>query len=270
MSPPLRARVYTAPWSRYPPAMQGVFHSVIIPVLHEAASIAALVAHIRSLPAPGPVEIVVVDGAPGADTLAALDVVNGPDLLLVPSPAGRAGQMNLGALASHGEILVFLHADTTLPHEAFSLIAETLADPAVAGGAFDLEFGPQATPGQRWIARRANSRSRRTRVPYGDQAIFLRRTVFRSLGGFAPLPLMEDLAFMVRLRTAGYAIRILDAPVTTSPRRWQREGTALCTARNLLIRGLYHLGLPPAWLAPLYRFDRPNALPRAAKDIPHD
>lgn len=231
--------------------------SVIIPVLHEADTIVETVAHVRSLPASGGVEIVVADGAPECDTIAALQAAGyGDDIVPVRSTAGRARQMNLGALASRGDILVFLHADTLLPFDAFVAIRDTILDTPAIGGAFDLDFGPEATPGQRWIAEKANARSRRTRVPYGDQAQFLMRGVFQSLGGFAPIPLMEDVELFTRLREKRRPIRILDSPVVTSPRRWQQEGTFFCTARNLFIRGLYHAGVPPRFLAPLYRFGK--------------
>lgn len=238
--------------------------SVIIPVLHEADTVAETVAHVLSLPASGGVEVVVVDGAPEADTLAALrEAGPWPDVLAVASPPGRARQMNLGALASHGETLVFLHADTVLPFDAFAAMRTALLDTPAVGGAFDLDFGPDATPGQRWIARRANARSRRTRVPYGDQAQFLDRGVFFTLGGFARIPLMEDLELFTRLRDAGRPVAILPGPVVTSPRRWREEGTVYCTARNLCLRALYHAGVPPRFLAPFYRFSRRGGGPRA-------
>ena len=107
--------------------------------------------------------------------------------------------------------------------------------------------------GLKCITWAANQRSRLTRAPYGDQGIFLRRADFLALGGFAELPLMEDMELMTRLRRSGRRIRLLDAAVTTSARRWEKEGLLRCTGRNLLLRALYHLGVPASRLAGFYK-----------------
>lgn len=197
----------------------------------------------------GGVEIIVVDGAPKSDTL---ERVHGYPVLGLASPPGRGVQQNTGAAAASGDVLLFLHADTILPDNAYTLIRQTLSDPLLCGGAFSLAYEPR-TPGLDFIAMAANLRSRRTRVPYGDQAIFLRREVFRDMGGFAPLPLMEDLEFMTRLRRLGHKIRILAVPVRTSARRQLSEGLARCTLRNLFLRLFYHLGVAPSVLSRLYQ-----------------
>lgn len=218
--------------------------SVIIPVYHEASHITH---HLRSLELPD-AEIIVVDGAPDQDTLAAIESAN---VQKIASPPGRGIQLNHGATQAKGEILLFLHADTTLPLHALDLIRRALRDPGISGGAFRLCYDSPRL-GLACTAALANIRSRWTRAPYGDQAIFVRAEVFRALGGFAPIPIMEDLDFMTRLRRAGHAIRILDAPVLTSARRQEREGLLRCTTRNLLLRLLHHLGVSPARLARLY------------------
>ena len=227
--------------------------SVVIPVFREEA-IAALLADLLARPDAGALEVIVVDGAPGRDTLARIpaQLAKDPRLSLLASPPGRGVQQNAGAGAARGDILLFLHADTRLPDNAFSLVRQCLADPAPAGGAFSLGYA-EASPGLTFIAAAANARSNFTRVPYGDQAIFVRREVFHLLGGFRPLPLMEDLEFMTRLRRRGHAIRILAFPVRTSGRRQLREGLVRCTLRNLFLRLLYHLGVPAGRLAGLYR-----------------
>ena len=169
---------------------------------------------------------------------------------------GRARQMNAGAAAAQGSVLLFLHADTSLPPEALDLIQKSLADPDICGGAFALRIVPSGGlpgPGLRCIARAANLRSKLTRAPYGDQAIFLRQDCFQALGGFADIPLMEDLEFMTRLRRSGRKIRLLDAGAATSARRWEAEGLLRCTGRNLLLRALYHLGVSPRRLARFYK-----------------
>ncbi len=221
--------------------------SVIIPVYREAG-INDLLDDLLARQHMDNAEIIVVDGAPDHDTLTR---ITAPRITTLPSPAGRGQQQNRGAEAARGEILLFLHADTLLPDHAFTLIRQALANPDVAGGAFSLSYAP-ARPGLSFIAAAANLRSGRTRVPYGDQAIFVRRSVFHELGGFAPLPIMEDLEFMTRLRRQGHTIRILAMPVRTSARRHLREGILRCTLRNLLLRLLYHCGAPSSFLAGLY------------------
>lgn len=227
--------------------------TVVIPVYREEG-VAALLAGLLSRPDAGGIRIVVVDGAPDRDTLARIpaDLAADQRLLLLPSAPGRGVQLNAGAAAADGDILLFLHADTLLPAGAFTLIRQALADPALSGGAFSLRYA-ENSPGLSLIAAAANARSNFTRAPYGDQAVFVRRKVFQRLGGFRPVPLMEDLEFMTRLRRQGHVIRILAVPVRTSGRRQLREGLLRCTLRNLALRLLYHLGVPPGLLTGLYR-----------------
>lgn len=234
------------PVSRPGPCRRRRVISIIIPVYHEASRINRL---LRSLSVFPDAELIVVDGAPEQDTATAIESGR---VLRLASPPGRGIQMNLGAARATGEILLFLHADTILPDQAPHLIRRALRDPRISGGAFSLRYA-SSRPGLALIAMLANIRSAWTRAPYGDQAIFLRAEVFRSLGGFAEIPIMEDLEFMTRLRQSGHAIHILRTPVQTSARRQDREGLVRCTARNLLLRLLYHLGLSPARLARLYR-----------------
>ena len=194
-------------------------------------------------------EIIVVDGEPNAGTLGR---IHGYPVTGLSSPPGRGVQQNAGAAAASGDVLLFLHADTILPDNAFTLIRQAMDDPLLSGGAFSLSYEPR-TPGLAFIAWAANLRSRHTRVPYGDQAIFLRRDVFGAMGGFASIPLMEDLELMTRLRRQGHKIRILAMPVRTSARRQLGEGLVRCTLRNLFLRLFYHLDVAPAFLSRLYR-----------------
>ncbi len=222
--------------------------SVVIPVFREAG-IALLLDDLLARPDLDDTELIVVDGAPETDTLAR---IHDPRVIRLSSPPGRGIQQNAGARVASGDILVFLHADTVLPQNAFHLVRQTLADPTLAGGAFRLGY-VQGGPGLSFLAAAANLRSGLTRAPYGDQAVFLRRTIFETLHGFASIPIMEDIDLMTRLRRAGQRIRILDEPVRTSARRQLREGLVRCTLRNLCLRLLYHCGLPPAYLVRLYR-----------------
>lgn len=221
----------------------------MIPVLRESAAIRPCLRRLRRLPAPGPAEFLVVDGAPEADTLAAL---NAADAIPVRSPRGRGVQMNAGAARASGEVLLFLHADTQLPRNAFFAISDAMADARIAGGAFDLAID-SPRPIFRVMERTASRRSRLTRIPYGDQAIFLRRPVFAALGGYREIPLMEDVDLMVRLRRAGQRIHILPDPVRTSPRRWERDGVLFGTLRNWTLVTLYALGVSPDRLVRFYR-----------------
>jgi rSAM/selenodomain-associated transferase 2 len=222
--------------------------SVIVPVYREPG-IVGLLDDLRARPDAGDMEIIVCDGAPDADTLARV-----PERLAarLHTPPGRGVQLAAGADRARGDILLFLHADTRLPESAFSLIRMTMSDRFLSGGAFSLRYA-EPSAGLSFIATAANLRSGATRVPYGDQAIFLRREALRQVGGLRPIPIMDDLELMTRLRRAGHRIRILAIPVLTSGRRQLREGLVLCTLRNLLLRALYHCGVPASVLAGLYR-----------------
>ena len=227
--------------------------SVVIPVYGEEG-ISALLGDLLARPDAAETEFIVIDGAPARDTLTRVPAHQSADprVTLTASPAGRGVQQNAGARAARGDTILFLHADTLLPDNAFTLVRQTLHDPSLAGGAFSLRYAEDSA-GLAFIAAAANLRSNSTRVPYGDQAIFVRREAFEAVGGFRPLPIMEDLEFMSRLRRAGLPIRILAMPVRTSGRRQLREGLVRCTLRNLTLRLLYHLGVPPRMLAGLYR-----------------
>lgn len=222
--------------------------SVIIPVLSEEAGINALVDHLRAIGYGFNLEILIADGHPGRTTLAALDR---PGVVKVPAPRGRAMQMNAAAAKSTGQVLVFLHADTTLPAGAFQSMENVLADGRLAGGAFAL--GIRSTwPSLALIARVATLRSRLTRVPYGDQAIFLTRQAFAALGGYQDMPILEDVDLMRRLKHAGMSIGFAHGRTLTSPRRWQADGVLARTLRNWAIILLYLLGVSPERLAAMH------------------
>lgn len=213
--------------------------SIIIPVLNEATIINDTLAHIASMPFTGLREVIVVDGDSNGATLQAIIA---PGVQGLVSRAGRARQMNTGAASAKGDILLFLHADTLLPPQGLSAVDEICGRGDLAGGAFDLSI--QATGwAYRLIEQVANWRSHLSRIPYGDQAIFLKRDVFDRLGGYRELPLMEDVDLMRRLKKAGGRIAIGPLRVQTSARRWQREGILYTTFRNWALMGLYLLGV---------------------------
>src|SRR2546425_611229 len=167
-----------------------------------------------------------------------------------PAPRGRARQMNAGAAAARGDVLLFLHADTRLPAGYAQAVAGALADPAVVGGRFDVRLDA-AGLAYRAIGRLISLRSRLTRVATGDQAIFVRRAVFERLGGYPLVPLMEDVALSRAMKRVG-RVACLSETVTTSARRWQRHGVARTVLVMWALRAAYYAGVPPARLARVY------------------
>jgi rSAM/selenodomain-associated transferase 2 len=159
--------------------------------------------------------------------------------------------MNAGAAVATGEILLFLHADTHLPTQFERLVRQALQNAGTVAGAFELKIDAQLR-GLRLVERMVNVRSRFLSMPYGDQAIFLKATVFHEIGGFPDLPIMEDFELMLRLKRLG-RITIVPAPVLTSGRRWQKLGVVKTTLINQLIIAGYFLGIPPAQLVRWYR-----------------
>jgi len=226
----------------------GPSFSVIVPVLGEGDRINQLVDHVRTVGYGRNLEIIVADGHPRCTTLAAMDR---PGVLKLACPTGRARQMNAAAILAKGRVLVFLHADTNLPAGAFEAMEMVLEDPGKAGGAFDLGIrSPRLA--LKLIARAASLRSRLTRLPYGDQAIFLRREAFAAVNGYQDLPILEEVDLMRRLRRAGLSIGFAKGRTATSPRRWETEGVWRRTARNWYISLLYWLGVSPARLKDMH------------------
>ncbi len=222
--------------------------SIIIPVLHEATAINPLIKHLRDLPSSRPPEIIVVDGSERGDTLSA---IRPGDVVKVATGRGRARQMNAGAERAHGDVLLFLHADTELPAGAFSAIRRCFEDYLIVAGAFDL--GIRSRRGifritELYVALR----TRLTRVPFGDQAIFIRKDYFQRLKGFRDIPIMEDVELMGRIRKRGDRIRIIPRKVITSSRRWDHEGVIYATLRNWTLQLFYAFGVSPERLAGLY------------------
>lgn len=223
--------------------------SVVVPVINETDGINQLIGHLGSLRKGNDIEIIVADGEPQGRTL---NAIQDDRVTRVLSRKGRGNQMNKGADAATGEILLFLHADTYLPSGAFEKIDAVMRTGRYAGGSFDLgiESGRIAF---RIVEQAASLRSRITRIPYGDQAIFVRREIFQSMGGYMDFPIMEDFDLMQRLKRAGHPIIIISHKVRTSPRRWEKEGVFYCTVRNWTLVTLYMLGVSPEKLARFYR-----------------
>jgi len=217
--------------------------SVIIPTLNEAQNIRATLAPLRH-PAFG--EILVADGGSLDGTVAQA----APVTQVLTAPTGRARQMNVGAAAANGDVLLFLHADTLLPPTAADDITAALADSRVVGGHFAARLTPDR--GLLWLVGRMMSwRARLTGIATGDQAIFVRRNVFDSIGGFPDIPLMEDVVFSKRLKRAG-RVAALRSCAATSGRRWEQHGVARTILLMWWLRLLFFLGVSPDRLKRLY------------------
>jgi rSAM/selenodomain-associated transferase 2 len=222
--------------------------SIVIPTLDEATSLAQTLIAARER---GAGELIVADGESRDATR---DVAARLADAVVLAPRGRAAQMNAGAAAARGDVLLFLHADTRLPDGFADAVARALADPHVVGGHFAVALN---APGWRYrlTERLISGRSRLTGVATGDQAIFVRRSVFEALGGFAPLPLMEDIDLMRRLKRSG-RVAALDERVVTSARRWERDGFWRTVLLMWSLRLAYYAGISPTALARFYRDSR--------------
>jgi rSAM/selenodomain-associated transferase 2 len=223
--------------------------SFIIPVWNEEAIISRTIEHIRGLHASGSAEIIIVDGDPAGRTI---QVARHTGVNTAISETGRGKQMNLGAALAEGEILIFLHADTILPSDALKLIQTAMDDSSFVAGAFDLAIASERSV-FRLIEKAASIRSRLTRIPYGDQAIFMRKRNFQELGGFREIPIMEDVEIMQRIKKRKGKICILRKAASTSPRRWEKEGIAYTTIRNWILLSLYLCGVKPESLVRFYR-----------------
>ena len=222
----------------------GIRISVIVPVINERAQLAATLAHVPL--APGD-ELIVVDGG---STDGTLDIAREFTPNVLSSPPGRARQMNLGAAHAAGDILLFLHADTMLPPASLDAVRRAMQLQQVAGGAFRLVIEP-TTPALRLIAWGANLRSRFAQLPYGDQALFVRRSLFEALGGYANEAFLEDVILVRAMRRHGRLVLVPQA-VQTSGRRWLNEGVVYTTVRNNVIVGLFFCGVAPATLKRWY------------------
>lgn len=219
--------------------------SIIIPTLNEAGVIEAALADLAGRPTPA--EVIVADGA-SSDATASL-AAGFKGVTVMDAPRGRARQMNAEAARAGGEILLFLHADTRLPPGGLGMILEALARPQVLAGCFCLTFDHQH-PLLGLYAR--FSRINLALFSYGDQGLFLRARDFAALGGFKDIEIMEDLEMQRRLRRRGRVIK-LDRAVTTSARRFLQNGILKQELSNILLVGLYSLGMPPARIERLYR-----------------
>ena len=223
--------------------------SVVIPVYREREHVNEAISHLRRQGWPGGLEVIVVDGEQSGTTLRA---IRDAGVKTAVASGGRGAQMNAGAASARGEMLLFLHADTRLPPNGLSLASDLLVSHGRLAGAFLLGIA-SPRPALRAVAAVANVRSRLMRIPYGDQALFFRTEIFHAAGGFRNIPIMEDVELMRRLRRMGIRIGFVNARVSTSARRWHREGVVYTTLRNWTLLTLFWLGVSPRRLARYYR-----------------
>jgi rSAM/selenodomain-associated transferase 2 len=213
--------------------------SFIIPAWRDSENLSSLLPKLTALS--GRIEIIVVEALEGR-ALSRPYVSTSVRYVSVSKP-NRGEQMNHGASIATGDVLVFQHADTEFTQEHLRAIETTMRDPSVAGGAFHRKFD-ERHPGLMRFEKIARWRASRGATLYGDQSIFVRRDVFQKLGGFAPIPLMEDVEFSPRLHRAGKVV-LLDPPLRSSARHHQREGAWKRTIQNGALLLLYKAGVPP-------------------------
>ncbi len=222
--------------------------SIVIPVYRESERINQLIDHVRRLDRSGRCEMIVVDGDPGGDTLAA---IRDDQVVTARSEKGRARQMNAGATLARGDTLLFLHADTFLPNGGIELVTETMADPRYVGGAFGFSFDSGRRT-LRFLSTLVSIHSRLMRAPLGDHGIFVRREYFTQIGGYSDIPILEDLEFVRRIKRRGDRVKLLKPRVRTSPRRLEQEGMFYYLARNVSLVLLYSMGASPERLKRYY------------------
>lgn len=222
--------------------------SIIIPTLNEAARIESVLQGLQSFRRAG-AEIIVVDGESSDDTAALAQ--NFADRIET-ARRGRASQMNAGAAVAHGEILLFLHADTILPSSARALIESSLSDLAQHWGRFNVRIDSRR-PAVRAVAFLMNWRSRLTGIATGDQAMFVRRVTFNRVGGYPEIALMEDIALSKALNKVSRPACVT-TPVVTSARKWEADGVLRTIFLMWRLRLAYYFGANPDRLASLYGY----------------
>jgi rSAM/selenodomain-associated transferase 2 len=226
--------------------------SVVVPTLNEARALPALLTALQN-EWPEHETIIVDGGSP--DATVAIARARGARVL--HAPPGRGGQLCAGARKASGDILLFLHADSTFPAGGLRAIDATLAaDPRLVGGNFRLLFDGDRRF-SRWLTR-FYARIRRVGLYYGDSGIFVRRRVYDAIGGFRPIPVMEDFDFVRRLERFGRTCCIREPPLITSSRRFEGRRMSAIVRGWIALHLLFRLGVPPERLARLYSTQAPR------------
>ncbi|MEK6678900.1 MAG: TIGR04283 family arsenosugar biosynthesis glycosyltransferase [Nitrospirota bacterium] len=219
--------------------------SIIIPVLNEEKNISAALENIERLD--GEKEVIIVDGGSIDNTV---EIVKKKGVMLLSSQKGRGCQMNKGAEIANGDTLLFLHADTTLPENALLEIERVMKVNEVIGGRFDVRFDDDRFV-FKLIAFLMNWRSRLTSIFTGDQAIFIRKSVFKDIGGYLEIPLMEDIALSKKMKRTGRVACLGDSTIT-SARKWKEEGIIKTILLMWFLRLLYFFKISPIFLSKIY------------------
>jgi len=223
--------------------------SVIIPVYHEDETLLRTIETLRQNAMHNDFEMIIIDTL----ALTTINRLHVKDIRTGSAPQRRASQMNEGARMAQGDILVFLHADTLLPNAWDARIEEALH--VKKAGAFSLGIDDMHCA-LRFIETMANIRTKLTHIPYGDQAHFFQASFFKAIGGYAKIPLMEDVEMMKRIKKQGETIALLNEKVLTSSRRWHKEGIFYTTLRNRVLSFLYWVGVKPKHLKNYYRWHK--------------
>jgi len=221
--------------------------SIIIPTLNEAAVIAETLSSLKAQ-LNSDAEIIIADGGSEDRTVALSRPFTD---IVIHSPPGRARQMNAGALAAKGDVLLFLHADTRPPDDFISAIEQALFTDETVWGYFDIRLSGDRQC-FRIIEKMINMRTAITAIASGDQALFVTRQAFENLGGFPDIKLMEDIAFSRRLKRMSRPARIRQR-ATTSSRRWQENGVGRTILLMWYLRLAYYFGIDPDRLWQRYR-----------------
>jgi rSAM/selenodomain-associated transferase 2 len=216
--------------------------SVIIPTMNEESRLPRALASI-----PPGTEVIVADGGSSDRTV---EIAHNHGAQVVESQPGRGIQMNRGAVSATGEVLLFLHADCELGPGAQEAVSNALGDGRIVAGCFRMRISPP-TWGYRLVGFGSNFRACVLNLPYGDQAIFVRRSTFEAVGGYPETPIMEDVILVRRLRRMG-KLTCVKETVKTGSRHWQQLGPVLTTLLNWVAVALFFLGVSPARLAPVY------------------
>jgi rSAM/selenodomain-associated transferase 2 len=222
--------------------------SIIVPVLDEAGWIVTTLTALEPFRARG-AELIVVDGGSSDNTVALARPLADR---LIAAARGRGAQMNAGAAAATGDVLLFLHADTTLPPQADGLLLEALRDSVWQWGRFDVRIEGRS-PLLKLVSGLMNWRSLITGIATGDQAMFVSRAAFATVGGFPEIPLMEDVALSKKLKRVGRPL-CLAAEVTASGRRFDQRGVVRTVVLMWRLRLAFFLGAEPATLARRYGY----------------
>lgn len=219
--------------------------SIIIPVLNEEMNLSRLSHYLQSVQQHGH-EVIVVDGGSRDNTLSIAYRITNTVIVSMP---GRALQMNSGAAIASGEVLLFLHADTFLPEDALKIIAD-LSQKRNLWGRFNVRLSSSRFV-FRLIETLMNLRSCFTSIATGDQAIFIEKNLFKQVGGFPEIALMEDIEISRRLKKASRAVCIKQKVITSS-RRWENNGVVATVLLMWKLRLYYFFGVSPEKLKQLY------------------